>query len=92
MRINDYCSKNDIEFYIIIPPTHTDLQFTTNEYNINLFEENLITNLRSKGLSIINLDVPNEFTSNKNNFNDPYHFKPIYSGLIIDKIINDIKR
>lgn len=92
LRINDYCSKNDIEFYIIFPPTHTELQFMTSEYNINLFEENLITNLRSKGVSIINLDVPSEFTSNKNNYNDPYHFKPIYSGLIIDKIINDIKR
>ena len=68
--------------------THVDLQKLASEFDIKIYQDNLISNLKIKGLNVINLDKPNEFTSNKNNFNDPFHFKRHLSGYVIDQIIN----
>tara|TARA_B100001175_G_C19513788_1_gene645729 strand:- start:896 stop:1798 length:903 start_codon:yes stop_codon:yes gene_type:complete len=88
LTINDYCIKNSIELNIVFPPTHIDLQNLASEFDIKIYQDNLIRNLKVKGLNVINLDKPNEFTSNKNNFNDPFHFKQNLSSYVIDQIIN----
>lgn len=73
-KIADHCKKSGIELVIFIPPTHTDLQQRIADYGLTSENERWLRELQLFA-HVINLDVPNEFTSVRENFKDPFHTK-----------------
>jgi len=82
----EYCDSHDIELLFFIPPTHQDLQDKLIEYQLvdqyNSYKQT-INNLGT----VLDYDVPGEFTSDRDNFLDPYHFtKEVARDIAIDII------
>jgi hypothetical protein len=76
-RISDYCHHNAINLTFLILPTHTQLQTKIDEYGLSKEYEIYLKDL-SKLALIYDFNKKNQWTDDKNNFEDPRHFK---SGL-----------
>lgn len=73
MKIKRYCLKKNIEFTILIPPSHLDLQKLVSKYGLQKEYANYKTVLRSIA-PVIDYDKESKLTIDKANFKDPYHF------------------
>lgn len=73
-EIAAYSKEHGIELVIFIPPTHTDLQQRIADFGLSGENRRWIDELQSFA-RVINLDVPDEFTLDRNNFKDPFHTK-----------------
>ena len=73
-EIAKHCNAKGIELVIFIPPTHTDLQMRIADFGLTEENAKWIAELQTFA-TVINLDVPNDFTSNRDNFKDPFHTK-----------------
>lgn len=73
-RISEFCRDNDIELKIIILPTHTQLQAKVQEYGLAKEYRVYIEDLAELAL-VYDFNTKNHWTENKNNFEDPRHFK-----------------
>jgi hypothetical protein len=68
------CDEHNIKLVFFIPPTHTDLQKRIDDFGLRTASDRWKEEL-AKIAPVIDMDVPNEFTSNRENFKDPYHLK-----------------
>jgi hypothetical protein len=87
-KIANYCSKNNIELIIFIPPSHIDLQNKKNSFKLLKEENRFLKDLSALGNTIYNFDYPNRLTRDKNNFIDPFHFNDSVSKIIIRELIS----
>jgi len=83
--IVDYCKKNDIKIVFIIPPTHTDLQKRIADFSLSEKEAVFKNDLRMLG-EVYDFDTPNELTSRKENFIDPFHSTDSISQLVVAEV------
>lgn len=72
--IASHCKKYNIELVFFIPPTHIDLQKRIDDFGLRQTEIRWKKTLQEIA-PVIDMDVPNDFTSDPNNFKDPYHLK-----------------
>jgi hypothetical protein len=84
-EISEFCRDNDINLKIIILPTHTQLQAKVQGYDLAEEYEAYIQDL-AKLAAIYNFNVKNHWTEDKNNFEDPRHFKPKMARELIREI------
>lgn len=84
--IASHCKKYHIELVFFIPPTHTDLQKRIDDFGLRQTETRWKKTLREIA-PVIDMDVPNAFTSNRDNFKDPYHLKD--ASIVIDSLFAD---
>ncbi len=87
-EITDYCKQNDIQLQFYIPPTHTDLQHKVDAYQLRKEYIQYKKDLAGLG-EVIDFDYPNEVTSNRDNYNDPYHFNQNIAEKIVDEILQN---
>jgi len=74
-RISEFCRDNDINLKIIILPTHTQLQAKVQDYGLVKEYEVYLEDL-AKLATVYDFNTINHWTEDKNNFEDPRHFKP----------------
>ena len=71
-RISDYCQSRHINFVLVIPPTHIDLQDKVADFHLTeeyvRYKQDLASIAR-----VIDYDYPNPWTRDANLFLDPYH-------------------
>lgn len=72
--IASHCKTYNIELRFFIPPTHTDLQKRIDDFGLRTYEQWWKKELMTIA-PVVDMDTPNEFTSNRENFKDPYHLK-----------------
>ncbi len=86
-EMQHHCNTYGIRLLFFIPPTHTDLQKRIDDFGLREIYKRWKNDL-SKIVPLIDLDVPDSLTSDKNNFKDPYHLKnpEMASKLLFDKI------
>lgn len=88
-KIADYCQKNNIKLIFFSPPTHTDLQNTINQYNLQKEFERFKQDMKKLG-TWVDFDYPNELTKNADNFDDPFHLKTsMRYKVITDDLLNE---
>lgn len=71
-ELAQYCDANGIALTFLIPPTHVDLQAKIAEFGLTADAEEFNRELRSLG-HVIDMDFPNDFTRDRENFLDPFH-------------------
>lgn len=82
-EIADYCRKNNIKLVFFMPPTHIELQKRIADFNLKSDYEKFLKDIATLG-PCYNFDVTSEYTSNKNNFFDPFH--TVNDSLIVHSI------
>jgi len=85
-EIADYCHEHGIELTFLIPPSHVDLQAKIEEFGLEAENQRLRDDLRSMG-RVVDFDYPNDFTRDRENFSDPFHFHP--TPMILRQILSE---
>ena len=85
-KISLYSNKNNIELKILIPPAYIKLQDKINEFNLNNEYVNYKNDLCSLG-KVYDFDYKTDITLNRDNFNDPFHWKDEVTKSIINDLI-----
>lgn len=84
--ISAYCKKNYIKIVFIIPPTHTDLQKRIDDFFLSEKEAAFKNDMSTLG-EVYDFDTPNELTSRKENFIDPFHSTDSISQIVVAEIL-----
>lgn len=84
-RISKYCRDNDINFKIIILPTHIQLQAKIQEYGLTKEYKVYLEDL-AEVAAVYDFNKKNHWTEDKNNFEDPRHFKRNLARKLIREI------
>lgn len=85
-KISDYCRGKNIELMFIILPTHVDLQNQIGEYyGLRDACVRMREDLRSLG-AVLDFDYNSDFTSNEENFKDPYHLE----AAAVERLAEDV--
>ena len=84
-KIVSYCLEKNIKLVFVITPTHIDLQKKVHEFNLDEEYKRFKIDIESFG-DVYDFNYPNIITNNKNNFNDPFHFKDSISNIIVQEI------
>lgn len=84
-RISEYCRANGIQLKFLILPTHAQMQAKIVEYDLSSEYEAYIQDL-SKLAIVYDFNIKNSWTEERNNFDDPYHFK----FKLAQELINEI--
>ncbi|MGD0754911.1 MAG: hypothetical protein ABR927_07605 [Bacteroidales bacterium] len=84
-KIADNCLEKNIKLVFVLPPTHIDLQKKIHEFNLDEEVKRFKIDLESFG-DVYDFNYPNVITNDKNNFNDPFHFKDSISNIIVQEI------
>lgn len=90
-KISAFCSANKIRLVFIIPPTHTDLQSKVQKFKLDEMNTIFKNELKQLG-DVYDFDYPNSLTSNKENFNDPFHANDSISTLLIQDVFADSRK
>jgi hypothetical protein len=84
-KISADCSAKNIKLVFVLPPTQLDLQKKIHEFKLDEEDKRLRVDLESFG-DVYDFNYPNAITTNKSNYNDPFHFKDSISNIIIKEI------
>lgn len=90
-KIATYCGEKGIRLVFIIPPTHTDLQEKVQKFKLDSLNSLFKKELTLFG-EVYDFDYPNPLTSDKNNFNDPFHTNDSVCTLLIQDVFTDARR
>jgi hypothetical protein len=82
-KIVSYCANNNIKLTIITYPNHVDLQNKVKVHNLKKYFDNYFQTITSIA-TVYHFDYHNNFTSNADNFSDPYHFND--SHQVVDEV------
>ena len=85
--LSQSCKEKDIALTFVILPTHLELQDCITKYGLENENQRFIADLLPLG-TVINYDYENEWTKEKSNFLDPFHFKEEISSKIIQELVN----
>lgn len=80
VEISEYCKKKGILLVFFMPPNHTDWQKRVSDFNLESQKNEFIRDISQLGI-LYNLDVPDDFTTNRKNFLDPVH--PVNDSLLV---------
>ena len=83
-RIAEFCRRKKIKLFFVILPTHVSLQKKIQNFGLIDSHKVFLSDLKQLG-TVYDFDYPNELTSQRRNFKDPYHLKQ-------DKILPLIQR
>ncbi|KHD05801.1 hypothetical protein PN36_02805 [Candidatus Thiomargarita nelsonii] len=87
-EVSNYAKTNNIKLQFFIPPVHVDLQNKVDEYHLR--DEYIRYKKDLASLSeVIDFDIINSITRNRDNFSDPYHFNPKIARDIVYEILNN---
>jgi hypothetical protein len=75
IKMKNFCDKNGVKLTFIIVPSHTDFQGLVDKFGIRNEYNRYKKDLASISTTI-DFDYKNSFTTDKNTFGDPAHFKP----------------
>ena len=89
-QISEFCRNNDINFRVLILPTHTQLQAKVHEYGLSQEYEVYLEDL-GKLAEMYDFNIKSQWTEDKNNFEDPHHFKSGLAREVIRKIWGEKK-
>jgi len=84
-KIAGYCSEKNIKLVFVISPNHIDLQKKVHEFNLDEEYKRFKLDIESFG-DVYDFNYPNIITNNKNNYNDPFHYKDSISKIIVKEI------
>lgn len=84
-RIAAYCKENHINMNFIIFPTHVDLQNRIRDFHLEPANEQFRSDLAAMAPTY-DFDYVNDLTLQKDNFNDPYHYRPPIADIMIAEI------
>lgn len=74
IKISKYCKENDIELIFILLPKYQQFNIFLHDYNLTEDYNNFVKLLSESG-KLINLDNMDEFSSNRENFRDYFHYR-----------------
>ncbi len=83
--LSQWCKKNNVDFKVIIPPTHADLQNQVKQHNL----ENEYVKYKqfiSSIATVYDYDKLTSITADSVNFKDPYHFSDRIMKMIVDDV------
>lgn len=83
--IANYCKQHAIKLSFIIFPTHIDLQERIDHAHLRE-QERSFKNFLASLATIYDFDVADDFTKNRNNFDDPKHVSYHAIDYIVDKV------
>jgi hypothetical protein len=87
-EMKEYCDRNSINLYFIIPPTVVDMQNLIDINNLKSQKETFVSDL-SKITTTYDLDFSNALTNTREMFFDPVHLnKDMLSELFADIVNN----
>jgi hypothetical protein len=84
-KISADCLAKNIKLVFVLPPTQLDLQKKIHEFKLDEEDKRLRVDLESFG-DVYDFNYPNAITTDKSNYNDPFHFKESISNIIIQEI------
>jgi hypothetical protein len=84
-QISEFCRKNNIKLKFIVLPVHTQMQAKIYDYGLSGEYEAYLRDL-SKLAVVYDFNIANSWTDDKNNFDDPFHFKWKLTREIISEI------
>ena len=84
-EISAYCRSRNIKLAFIILPTHVDLQQRVADFGLVQAERRFKKDLAELG-TLYDFDYPNDWTRERENFSDPFHFKTELMEKIIDEV------
>jgi len=84
-KLSAYCLANDIHLAFILSPTHIELQKKIHEHHLDKEYARFKNDIREFG-DVYDFNYPNEITTDKSNFRDPYHHTIPISQIIVDEI------
>lgn len=85
-EISNYCVNNKIKLVFFCPPTHLDLQLKVKEFGLVKEEQTFKKDIAALGV-FYDFDYPNEITTNRDNFKDPFHYNDSIANLVIKEIV-----
>lgn len=87
-KIVSYCKNNGIDFHFVIFPVHSDLQNIISEkYNRDSEIQKMKADIEQLAITYDFYEI-NEMTSNRDNFNDPFHFNSEIALELMKKVFN----
>lgn len=87
-KIQVYCKNNGINIIYFIPPTYIEVQEKIKMYSLIKENQKFKDDIKSLG-KVYDFDYDSEFTRNKDNFSDPFHFKRESGPILINIIFRD---
>lgn len=85
-QISNYCREHSIHLTFVTLPTHVSFQNLVKEAHLEKEEQQFKTLLAQLG-SVIDLDIPNDFTHNVKNFSDPWHVAWKQNKKIVELVV-----
>jgi hypothetical protein len=83
--IAQHCKSNGINLTFVVFPTHTDLQAEVKRFQLESERQRFMEDLSDFGRTFY-YDYPNEVTSDRANFKDPFHAQPRIVELLVENI------
>ncbi|MEN8007124.1 MAG: hypothetical protein ABFS42_08915 [Candidatus Krumholzibacteriota bacterium] len=84
-KISDYCRENGVELGFLVFPSHRELQDQVPAFGLEAEQERMLADLADLG-TVYNFELANEITADRNNYTDPFHFKPDIMRKIVDGV------
>ncbi len=75
VRVADYCRAHGVNLRFIIFPTHVDLQNRIHDFHLERDAAQFRADLAALG-PVYDFDYANDITRVRENFSDPYHYRP----------------
>lgn len=85
VRMADYCKANGIALRFIIFPTHVELQNRIHDFHLDRAAAQFRADLAALG-PVYDFDYANDITRVKENFSDPYHYRPNLVGFLVGDV------
>jgi hypothetical protein len=85
-EIAAHCRARGIALTFVIPPDHVDLQAKIDAFGLREPYEAMKRRLAELA-PVIDLDRPNAFTANADNYLDPYHPTPVAAEAVVREIV-----
>jgi hypothetical protein len=84
-RIATYCKQNHVNLNFIIFPTHVELQNRIHDFHLEDANAQFRSDLAAMAPTY-DFDYPNDITRDKDNFSDPYHYRPPIADVLIAEV------
>jgi hypothetical protein len=81
----DACRREGIRFVIVVPPEHTDIRKTIRELGLQPSYEAFKADISELG-DVVDCDVDNSVTANREIFIDPFHIRHDENGPIVASV------